>query len=270
MRRNIKNRRIRTRRIFFRHRGRTLTREGGLKKIDVKVLCDPIVRETTMPLYIIEGNIGAGKSTLLENLSTAVFDFEHVVVQEPVDVWQGFKDISGTSIFEKYYGDMNKYGFVFQTLILTTRVECILDAVKSHPDKVVFCERSFLTDKHIFAKGMYDDNKLDEMSWRVFDHIYDFVTKEIHIHIDGMIYLRCDPDVCMRRIGARARAGELAIAPGYIEKLHRAHEAWMGEAGGPLLTIDGNGDLSDTDHWRDEMRRIAQFVTQPRDCCQCA
>lgn len=214
-----------------------------------------------MPLYIIEGNIGAGKSTLLDNLNAAVFDFDHVVVQEPVDVWQGFKDISGISIFEKYYDDMNKYGFVFQTLVLTTRIKCILDAVNAHPDKVVFCERSFLTDKYIFAKGMYDDKKLDDMGWRVFDHIYNFVTQEIHIRIDGMIYLRCDPEVCMRRIGARGREGEDAIAPGYIEKLHRAHEAWMGEANGPLLTIDGNGDLSDADHWRDEMRRISAFVT---------
>jgi deoxyadenosine/deoxycytidine kinase len=215
-----------------------------------------------MPLYILEGQIGAGKSTLISRLKEQAFPFDHVVVQEPVDLWMRMKDSTGTSVIEKYYADMPKYGFTFQMFILATRVKCILDAVRDHPDKVVFCERSFLTDINIFAKGMFEGGVLEEIEWRVFQHVFDFITSEIRIMIDGILYLRCEPEVCLQRIRGRGRDGEGSIGLEYLRGLHDAHEAWIGKTTLPSMTIDGNNDLSIDAFWRDVMVRVGQFVQE--------
>lgn len=216
-----------------------------------------------MPLFFIEGNIGAGKSTLLRNLEDAVMFGSadaHVVILEPVEEWCAMKDVYGTSIFEHFYADMPRNGFTFQIYILATRIKSILDVVKTYPDKVVFCERSFLTDINIFAKGMRDSGTITDIEWRVFQHVHAFITSEINIAIDGVLYLRCDPDVCMQRIQVRGRGAEEAIEREYIQKLHDAHEDWYGAARLPKMTIDGNRDLREAGHWADVQSDIVDFV----------
>ena len=213
-----------------------------------------------MPIIIVEGNIGAGKSTLLRSLKDAEFEFEHIVVQEPVDVWQNLKDGSGQSIFEKFYEDPKKYAFAFQTFILTTQVQNLVKAASEHPDKVLFCERSFFTGKHVFAKGLHDNGTFEDIEWLVYNHIFDYVTSELNVHIDGIVYLRVEPSECMTRVGKRGRREETSITDEQLCKLHDIHEEWIGAGGHPCLVVDGNHGINDAVHWAGVRASIANFV----------
>ena len=214
-----------------------------------------------MPIVIVEGNIGAGKSTLLRSLEKSKFvEFEHVVVQEPVDAWQQLKDGSGRSIFEKFYEDRKKYAFVFQTFILTTQVQNIIKAVTEHPDKVIFCERSFFTGKHVFARGLYENGTFEEIEWMVYNHLFDFMTSELKVHIDGIMYLRAEPAECLQRVGKRGRPEETSITEDFLSKLHDVHDEWIGNSKHRCLVIDGNKNMNDSAHWTGVNSSIATFV----------
>lgn len=195
-----------------------------------------------MPLYFIDGLISAGKTTFLkscEGLSGLK------VVYEPVDDWMNLKaGPDKPSLFELYYSDKVKYGFMFQMVVLQSRIEHLLKIIENASnDEVILCERSFLTDKHIFAELILNDTELV-----VYNQWYNFLINIIKPKIDGIIYLRTNPEICMTRIKLRNRLGEENIDEEYINKLHIQHELWLNTDSVkeyPVLIIDGNKDKKD-------------------------
>ena len=59
----------------------------------------------------IEGNIGSGKSTFVEFLKKNLNNDKYCFVDEPVNIWQEIKDISGNDIISKFYEDKKKIRF---------------------------------------------------------------------------------------------------------------------------------------------------------------
>lgn len=211
-----------------------------------------------MPIFFVEANIGAGKSTLLGNLSKHKFAFDHVVLQEPVSIWQEMVDENGVSLFEKYYNDKKRYAFLFQIYVLSTRAKILLKAIEEHKDKVIFCERSLLSDMRIFIRYMHETNTIEKVEFDVFQDLYELVLTELKVPIDGMIYLRADPDICVDRIIERGRPGEEVIDGVFIHKLHELHEDWLNTEGNvPILVLDANAQDKT---WGDGIGRIGQFV----------
>lgn len=213
---------------------------------------------------IIEGNIGAGKSTLLRRLADTQFSsFKHVVVQEPVDEWESLRDASGHSILQQFYSNMPQNAFTFQAFILLTRVERMQRAVAENPDAVVFCERSHMTDRNIFVKGLVDTGVMTEMQTKVFDRMYNTLTAQSSaLKVDGIIYMRTSPETCMQRISSRGRGGEDSISPKYLGGLHAAHEDWL-TASANVLTVDGEQDLTQEAFWNAALRNIEAFAAAP-------
>jgi len=66
------------------------------------------------PLIVsIEGNIGTGKSTLLSKLRPALAsrlkdDSNILFLEEPVNMWEKFRDETGQTILEKFYKDQRR------------------------------------------------------------------------------------------------------------------------------------------------------------------
>lgn len=211
-----------------------------------------------MPVVFVEANIGAGKSTLLGRLSSHKFEFDHVVLQEPVSLWQEICDEDGINLFEKYYNDRKRYAFLFQVYVLSTRAKLFLNAIEEHKDKVIFCERSLLSDMKIFVRYMHESGTIEKLEFEVFKSLYEFVLDKLSVPMDGMIYLRVDPDICVDRIIERGRCGEEVIDGAFIHKLHELHEDWlMSEKDVPMLVLDA-GAQDKT--WQDGIDAIDKFV----------
>jgi deoxyadenosine/deoxycytidine kinase len=191
-----------------------------------------------MPLYFLEGGIGSGKSTFLKSCE-GVPGLR--VVYEPVDDWMNLKSAPDQpSIFELYYSDKTKYGFIFQMVALQTRIEHLLKILETvSNEEVILCERSFLTDNNVFAKLVLNETELV-----VYNQWYNFLIGLIKPNIDGIVYLRTTPEVCMERIRKRNRIGEENIDDDYLTKLHIQHDNWLLEnkenMNIPVMIINGN------------------------------
>ena len=193
----------------------------------------------TKPILLsIEGNIGAGKSTLLK----AIPDYPWLIkVQEPVDLWSNIADAGGETILTKFYKDPAKYAFAFQSLAYSTRLSIIRKVIQDNPDaKVILCERSLETDRYVFAKMLYDDGKIDDVSYQIYKNLFD--TNPLEIPLSGVLYLDIDAETCDSRIKKRSREGEDGIPLEYLEACDQYHRDWLfsSDISYPVKTIDNS------------------------------
>jgi hypothetical protein len=127
-------------------------------------------------------------------------------------------------------------------------------------DRIIFFERSVLSDKYCFAancraSGLVSKQRLraavcashlssnssveiwsflcaavqfQEVEWRVYCDWWSFVMHEFRaLRIDGLVYLRCTPATCHSRLQKRARSEEAGVPLDYLCDLHRRHEQWL-------------------------------------------
>ena len=66
--------------------------------------------------------------------------------------------------------------------------------------------------------------------------------------LDGIIYVKTTPDICLKRIEKRNRKGEETIPLCYLANCHSFHEKWIKNTNVPILFVDGNreGVAADT------------------------
>lgn len=196
-------------------------------------------------IVTIEGSIGSGKSTLLSKLKDASFCKPHRVVFEPIDEWLGAKaDGDNKSLFEHFYMEMKRYGFMFQMYTLKSRFEHMMKCLNKDTDEILIFERSHQTDREIFAKMLKRSGVISEAEYYVYESWFECVEHVLHGVIKGMVYLRVDCDVCLERIIKRNRKGESNMKIEYLRDLEEMHENWLLQKPN-VLTIDGNGESCD-------------------------
>lgn len=82
----------------------------------------------------------------------------------------------------------------------------------------------------------------------------------------GIIYLRCQPEVCINRIRKRNRSEEAGIPFDYLKLLHEKHENWLGKAtsveGCPkILVLDVSEDISTNEaHYAELLAQVRNFI----------
>ena len=203
-----------------------------------------------MPFLIsIEGNIGAGKSTLLAAL--AAHDPTLAIVPEPVDKW------ARCGVLGLFYRDPRRWAYSFQSYAFFSRLKAQVEARRTQ--STVVLERSVWSDRHIFgaqaradglftepAEGvMYDDWH----AWLVDDAFKDAA------RLDGIVYLRAPPDVCLARIAGRGRPEEAGVPLAYLEALHARHEAWLSATTQtPVLVLEHDVPTDE------QLARISAFI----------
>ena len=198
----------------------------------------------------VEGNIGSGKSTILNILRKKYENVNKIIfVDEPVSEWNEIKD-EGKSILELFYGNKEKYSFAFQILAYITRLRKLLKALDEEGDKVIICERSIYTDKHVFAKMLYQQKFINEIEWQTYNYWFD--TFKDKTKLDTIIYVNTAPEVCFERIKKRNRTGESDIPLEYLEHCHSLHTEWLiksksEESKENILIFDGNKNLDELD-----------------------
>jgi deoxyguanosine kinase len=189
-------------------------------------------------IITIEGNIGAGKSTFVKFLKETCnrLKLENIIfLQEPVDEWMQVTHDNKT-ILEKFYEEPEKYAFPFQMMAYVSRLAILEKAIKENPKSIIISERCLLTDKHVFAKMLYDSNKIDSYSYQIynlwFNHFYDKLPKHKHI------YLTSSPELIKFRINKRNRTGETNIDIDYLTKCNDYHKEYYEKNSNLLLSVN--------------------------------
>jgi deoxyadenosine/deoxycytidine kinase len=216
----------------------------------------------------IEGNIGSGKSTLLESLRKKYEDNNNVIfLREPVDDWEKIKDKEGINMLKKFYLDQKKYSFAFQMMAYISRLKILRDTIKEikqikNPEKkfIIITERSLYTDKHVFAKMLYDQGKIEHVCYQIYLNWFDeFVTD---FDIKNTIYVNTEPKKCYERIHKRSREGEEVIPLNYLESCHNYHNEFLDIIKTEKLELNGNIDIYENrevlDKWLEEIKLMIE------------
>ena len=232
----------------------------------------------------IDGNIGSGKSTLLKYLkmnfenyveSKKVKKHEYIqgnlkkiaeqtdystcnnnsndsnnkklnicFLQEPVDKWEKIIDSTGKNIIENYYENNSKYSFVFQMNAYISRLSQLRNAINEKKYDIIITERSIYTDKNVFAKMLYDAQKINQIEFQVYMKWFDeFATEYKNLNI---IYIQTNPLTCHERIMKRARKGE-DVPIKYLIDCNLYHELWINSFNNSnLITFDGNVNINES------------------------
>lgn len=190
----------------------------------------------------LEANIGGGKSSLVSELKERLGNDKNICfLQEPVDLWNTIKDEHGVTILENYYKDQSKYAFTFQMMAYISRLSMIKNEIRKNKYDVIVTERSVHTDRHVFAKMLYDDKKIDEMQYQIYLKWFnEFIEELPKIEV---VYIRTTPNVAHERVKKRAREGESIIELEYLERCNEYHENWLNRERGLSLVFDGNVNI---------------------------
>lgn len=190
----------------------------------------------------IEGNIGSGKSTLLALLQEKfASNPDYCFLQEPVDMWNTIKDESGVTILERFYNNPEQFAFQFQMMAYISRLSILRTSLKNKTYKYIISERCVYTDANVFAKMLYDDNKISLIEYTIYKKWFDEFIEDIPE--PTLIYVNTSPEISNERVILRHRQGE-HIPLDYLIKCHDYHIKWFGTNNYKMLVVDGNADIN--------------------------
>ena len=197
----------------------------------------------------IEGNIGSGKSTLLMHLKR-FFQKKNSIrvgyIDEPVDEWNEVKDSDGKTVLEKYYKEQKKYAFAFQMMAYISRLVNIKKSLKLDYD-VIIMERSMITDREVFAKMLFNEKKIEDVEYTIYNKWFDAFIGELPDLF--YIYVKTTPDVCFSRVNKRNRHGEETIPIEYLTTCNEYHTKWLYNVPGyKMLEINANNDFDESSY----------------------
>uniref|UniRef100_A0A6C0C428 Deoxynucleoside kinase domain-containing protein n=1 Tax=viral metagenome TaxID=1070528 RepID=A0A6C0C428_9ZZZZ len=211
-------------------------------------------------IFSIEGNIGSGKSTLVKILGKKIATLSNksvIYVQEPVSEWENLKDINGDTILQKFYADPKKYAFSFQMMTYISRLTLLKKTIQENPESIIITERSVFTDREVFAKMLYEENKIEEINYQIYLKWFNEFIEDIPI--SGLIYVNTTPVKSKERVDSRARTGE-NIPLEYLEKCHCYHSNWICNVTTPVYNFDGNCNFMDSISTH-TLIQIKRFIT---------
>ena len=226
------------------------------------------------PLILsLDGNIGSGKSSVMRYLEKNLANYcaskgnicKICFLQEPVSAWESIGDANGKSIITHFYENNERYSFAFQVMAYTTRMSLLKEALKGDYD-IIISERSVYTDKFVFAKSLYDSEKMSLIEYLIYLNLFkEFQTIFQDLKI---VYIRTKPEICELRVQRRGRLGE-TIPIQYLKDCHHYHDVWLNNQTaieeGLVLVIDGNEETNtsqfiDNDFYDEVTRKVYDFI----------
>ncbi|XP_039624378.1 deoxycytidine kinase 2-like [Polypterus senegalus] len=230
----------------------------------------------------IEGNIAVGKSTFARILQAENKHWE--IIPEPLSEWQNIQTTdepskksqhSVSNLLQMMYQDSSRWSYTFQTFSCMSRIKAQLRPVSSRllnsEQPVQIFERSVYSDRYVFALNMFNMGSINETEWAVYQDWHTFLIREFgkRLELEGIIYLRAQPQVCKERLSRRARPEEKGITIEYLETLHTQHENWLVHKSTqvhfehlrkvPVLVLDVNDDIQNNRDYK------MQIITQVKN-----
>jgi len=158
-----------------------------------------------MPIITIDGNIGAGKTTVLTHLHN---NYNIYIDLEPVEKWKSYLD-------NIYINNKNHFN-------LQLRVWLDRSWIQEKNKSLMLMERSPYFIRNTFNTYMYKNNLISNQEYVIINELYD-KTDEIW-KSNFYIYLRSNPENCLKRILERGRENETNISIDYLNDIHELHE----------------------------------------------
>ncbi|KAI9999662.1 hypothetical protein NQD34_018297 [Periophthalmus magnuspinnatus] len=188
----------------------------------------------------IEGNIASGKTTCLEYFSKTT-NIE--VCPEPIFRWT---NVRGHNLLALMYQDPERWGITLQTYIQLTMLQ-VHQAPTCAPIRML--ERSIYSAKHIFVENLYRSGQMPEVDYAVLCEWFDWITTNMLIPVDLIVYLQTSPETCHERLKLRCREEEKVVSLAHLESIHQLYEDWLigcrTTLPAPLLVIPADHDLQE-------------------------
>ncbi|MDE2492102.1 MAG: deoxynucleoside kinase [Elusimicrobia bacterium] len=180
----------------------------------------------------IAGTIGVGKSTLTVDLARAL-NFEPIL-----------EEVDGNPYLEHFYKDMRGYGTMMQVWLLNHRFRQhreFVTRISLGKIRGVVQDRTIWEDT-IFARMLneHPDKIISDIDYNTYLDLFDNMVLRELVFPQIMIYLDCQPETAIKRIGSRGRVMEQGISLDYLRMLKRNYDEFIGEmesAGVRILRI---------------------------------
>ncbi|XP_037371711.1 thymidine kinase 2, mitochondrial isoform X3 [Talpa occidentalis] len=187
----------------------------------------------------VEGNIASGKTTCLEFFSNSA-DIE--VLTEPVSKW---RNVRGHNPLGLMYRDASRWALTLQTYVQLTMLQ---QHTRPQTLPVRLMERSIHSARYVFVENLYRSGKMPEVDYVVLSEWFDWITRNIDVSVDLIVYLRTTPETCHQRLRTRCREEEKVIPLEYLEAIHHLYEDWLVKGGlfrpvAPVLVIEADHDV---------------------------
>ncbi len=212
-------------------------------------------------IVCIEGNIGVGKSTFTSLLKK--YFSSSIIVPEPVNMWLNIKgeEPNSPNILQLFYDDISRWAYTFQNVAYVTRMMMIEETIRSTDKDIIFLDRSLHTDKNVFEKMLYEQNKLTEIEHKMYELWSQFYHKYVRSNTDDkIIYLKSSPQGCAERIKIRGREEEKNITIEYLEQLNHYHEIWLNNNPNVLIINCDKDFEHDIDYQNEIMSQVKIFL----------
>ncbi|XP_053572948.1 deoxyguanosine kinase, mitochondrial isoform X2 [Bombina bombina] len=231
----------------------------------------------------VEGNIAVGKSTFLRLLSRVNPDWS--LVTEPLKKWQNIQTTAQPQDFSQdmgnllqlIYKDPARWSYTFQTFSCLSRfriqIEPLPEQLLKIKEPVQIFERSIYSDRYVFALTLSKLGHMNAVEWAMYQEWHSFLMQEFdeRVALDGIVYLRANPEKCFERLQKRAREEEMTVQQNYLENLHEQHENWLARKTTnvqfqkvkniPVLMLDVNEDFENNSDASDLLsHKVKDFI----------
>lgn len=200
-----------------------------------------ISRPKTPLVIVISGIIGAGKSTLIALLGARLVHegLRVVVVPEPVGGWEKL------GLLERYYGDISRWGYTFQTEAFRSRIMTIRRIYEENRDADVMLMERSPWDDQIFMEMLHEDHRITDMEWELYQSWCEMWDLLLPVYPSVFVHLDPTVDECQNRVQRRGRGGEDKITKEYQQSLKEKHDRFF--TSGSLTVLSTSGSISRVD-----------------------
>ncbi|KAG8223204.1 hypothetical protein J437_LFUL000370 [Ladona fulva] len=164
---------------------------------------------------------------------------------EPVDIW---RNVSNHNLLQLLYNDLSGRNFLFESYVQLCRLKMHTEAP---PSDVQFIERSIQNNRFVFIEAAHRDKLLSDPEYVVLCKWYDWISANMDVSLDLIVYLQCPPEVAFQRMLSRGRSEEKSKIPlDYMKKIHDTYEDWLinqtfQTSLPPVLVVNTEKDLSE-------------------------
>ncbi len=165
-------------------------------------------------VIIIDGVVGAGKSTLAEKVSSKL----------NIPVFYELQNEETNTLLEEFYKDKKRWSFTLQIHFLNERFRMIKEI---HKNGGGILDRSIFGDR-IFASMLHEDGYMTSEEFNTYSTLLDNMLEHSK-NPTLLVYIDCDLETAVERIGVRGRQMEQSVDQVYWKRLNEKYTNWYNE-----------------------------------------
>ncbi len=199
-------------------------------------------------VIIIDGVVGAGKSTLSEKVSKKL----------DIPVFYELTNDTTTNLLEEFYKDKKRWSFTLQIHFLNERFRMIKEI---HRNGGGILDRSIFGDR-IFAQMLNEDGWMTNDEFETYSTLLDNMLEHAK-KPDLLVYIDCDLETAIERIGFRGREMEQSVDEIYWKRLNEKYTNWYNSYDiSPKFSVDAKSYHPDSEEDISEIsNKILRYIS---------